>query len=333
MPHECLGRLRSILRLCVVLIAAATTPSESKTIVCGFQDDADPAGLNANAREIHVDDQYGNYTIYLNPRARLDQLTSDTYRILHNNVWYDSAGKGTFKLKLKEVVVTQPDSSMKKISIYWTWGNTDANVWVTSFKCDQVPSQGKNLMFEQFFPNGLSHAPLRDNEKSIRNIDMPSTVFPSFVAPRGIRVATFFGQNAAMSTHYGKWPDAYMGGYLGGPVALFSNNDNGNKGVDSVVILSAFSHPMLGTHNLIDPDKPVLGFGMGGLIQEIPEKFSIEFILSEPTEFSKLDINAGADQSAGKIARAFLQWGNKLIENSYGKFERTLPDANAGYPG
>ena len=52
MPHERLGRLRSILRLCVVLIAAATTPSESKTIVCGFQDDADPAGLNANAREI-----------------------------------------------------------------------------------------------------------------------------------------------------------------------------------------------------------------------------------------------------------------------------------------
>ena len=76
-----------------------------------------------------------------------------------------------------------------------------------------------------------------------------------------------------MSTHYGKWPDAYMGGYLGGPVALFSNNDNGNKGVDSVVILSAFSHPMLGTHNLIDPDKPVLGFGMGGLIQKFQEIF------------------------------------------------------------
>ena len=97
------------------MIAAATTPSESKTIVCGFQDNADPAGLNANAREkVVVDDQYGNYTIYLNPRARLDQLTSDTYRILHNNVWYDSAGKGTFKLKLKEVVVTQPDSPSKK---------------------------------------------------------------------------------------------------------------------------------------------------------------------------------------------------------------------------
>ena len=69
------------------------------------------------------------------------------------------------------------------------------------------------ITFEQYFPYGLTHDTYINDQ---RDIDIPSTIFPSFrvietstttttnVNNNHVHVATFLGQNAAKSTLYGK---------------------------------------------------------------------------------------------------------------------------------
>ena len=329
----------------------------SKDIICNFNNNKinDSIILSPSTQKIIIDDQLGNYTIYLSPTSNLNMLYSSSYRILHNNIWYDNTNNGKYKLNLQNVttIINKNNNNIeifdyhKKISLYWTWGTNKNNVWITSFQCynNQKLLPNVFITFEQYFPYGLTHDTYINDQ---RDIDIPSTIFPSFrvietstttttnVNNNHVHVATFLGQNAAKSTLYGKWPDAYKGGYLGGPVALFGkedeNSSNNNK-IDNVIIMSTLTHHMVGMSNIIKDNNQVnlLGFGVGGLIENIPRNYTIEFVLST-TSLKKtkqiLENTEITNQHIGRIAQSFSQWGDILIQKSYGKNQRTLPNSN-----
>ena len=201
---------------------------------------------------------------------------------------------------------------------------------ITAFRC-----YDDALVFEQRFPNGLNGTPGIG-----RDVDTPCSSFPAFVTTSwghtGMRLVTFAGQNAAQSTRYGAWPDAYAGGYLGGPLALISDTraddqmdvDVGN--VDGVAVLSALTRPMLQVHALdVDGPAPELRFGLQGLLHTVPSGFSIETVLvlssAQAGASYDTDNNAHDGANAGAISTAFIEWGNIMLRRAGG--QRTTPTA------
>eukprot|EP01050_Picozoa_sp_SAG11_P016193 SAG11_NODE_2180_length_3714_cov_2.273306_5_plen_95_part_00 len=73
------------------------------------------------------------------------------------------------------------------------------------------------LVFRQAFPRGSDDG-LRSS--GLRHRDRPSSAFPAFATASWgatLRLATFYGQNAARTTQMGTFPRAYSGGYMAGP--------------------------------------------------------------------------------------------------------------------
>ncbi len=59
----------------------------SKDIICNFNNNKINDSITPSAQKIIIDDQLGNYTIYLSPTSNLNMLYSSSYRILHNNIY------------------------------------------------------------------------------------------------------------------------------------------------------------------------------------------------------------------------------------------------------
>ena len=75
----------------------------SKDIICNFNNNKINDSITPSTQKIIIDDQLGNYTIYLSPTSNLNMLYSSSYRILHNNIWYDNTNNGKYKLNLQNV--------------------------------------------------------------------------------------------------------------------------------------------------------------------------------------------------------------------------------------
>ena len=73
----------------------------SKDIICNFNNNKINDSITPSAQKIIIDDQLGNYTIYLSPTSNLNMLYSSSYRLLHNNIWYDNTNNGKYKEKLE----------------------------------------------------------------------------------------------------------------------------------------------------------------------------------------------------------------------------------------
>ena len=71
----------------------------SKDIICNFNNNKINDSITPSAQKIIIDDQLGNYTIYLSPTSNLNMLYSSSYRILHNNIWYDNTNNGKYKFQ------------------------------------------------------------------------------------------------------------------------------------------------------------------------------------------------------------------------------------------
>ena len=195
-----------------------------------------------------------------------------------------------------------------QIELQWRAGATP---WITSFRCHD----NGQLIFDQSFPQGIN-----GSAGGVRDLDVPSTSFPTFNtttwANAGLRLATFFGQNAARSTRSGPWPSSYRGGWLGGPLAFY----RGKRGeVGPVVVLSALSHFTTVEHGLAQTE---LHFGLQGLLHSVPQGHRVSFIFSP---LVVTDIEDMAGENAGRIASAFMRWGDTLLRYANGK--RTAPDA------
>ena len=266
-----------------------------------------------------VDTVSKKYNIFLPSTSFSGQkVVGGSYRLFYNDTWYSNTAQEGKLLVDRGITKSRGVDSLGKyesISIVWTWGTEDH--WVTSFKC-----YTNALVFSQSFPSGM-----QDKPGGLRDLDTPSTVFPAIISTefsaQNVRLATFFGQNAAMSTRYGTWPEAYAGGYIGGPIALFG----GPLGADNALIVSPLTHSMLAVHQVAKrQENEVLEFGLQGLLYTIPSKFSIEFLLYAGT--ASTETRDGDNFHAGSISQTFMEWGNLLMKRGYGKKTRTAPDKN-----
>ena len=216
--------------------------------------------------------------------------------------------------------------SFTQIALHWRAATTP---WVTSFRCHDSGL----LVFRQEFPGGLN-----GTAGGARDLDVPSTAFPAFDTSgwvrAGLRMVTFFGQNAARSTYSGPWPSAYRGGWLGGPVALYQG---GRHTVGPAAVLSALSHFTTTEHGLVGSE---LHFGLQGLLHTVPPGHTTSFVLS-PSGGSHHPMATASDNErgdahedvlpgeyAGEVASAFMRWGNVLLRHANG--QRTAADATMG---
>ena len=246
-------------------------------------------------------------------------IQSGKYRIYYNDSWYSNDDAPLLLLRnITSVYDKDSLGSFKKISLEWKF--VKRKTWITSFKC-----YNNFVVFEQSFPKGLEDVPGRG-----RDMDTPSTAFPSFLIDtfEAKQMVTFFGQNAAQNTRYGTFQDSYVGGYLGGPIGIFDSITDRTSPAAEVIVISSLTHHLLAVHNL-NPNRSagtqgdILEFGVQGLLHNIPQNFSIEFLFyigrPRPTNDKPY---------AGNISRVFLEWGELLIQKSHGKTQRTKPDAN-----
>ena len=196
------------------------------------------------------------------------------------------------------------------IALEWGESNTSSWRWVTSFRCYQAGP----LVFEQAWPNGSDDGTL---SASLRSRDAPSTAFPSFATTdwNDTQLVTFAGQNAARTTQLGRFAATYTGGYAGGPLALFSADQEAVKGA---VVLSPLSSFMVTEHGHEDFK---LNFGIQGMLSRVPPGFSAEFVLSPHVASGEPSY-----EHAGTVAAAFMRWGDALL-NAHGGV-RTPPDAS-----
>ena len=269
-----------------------------------------------------VDATTKEYSIILPYASFLGQtLVGGSYRLFYNETWYTNPQEEEGPLLVdRNVTTTRGVDSLGQydaISIVWTWGTDGA--WTTSFKCYESV-----LVFAQSFPSGFN-----DQPGGSRDLDTPSAVFPSFVSSdfafQNVRLATFFGQNAAKSTRYGSWPQAYAGGYIGGPLCLFGDPLEAT----GAIILSPLTHHMLAIHQIAERGNgEVLEFGLEGLLHTIPSNFSIEFVLYAGAVPTAQESEHWDGQYAGIISQNFMEWGDILLKKSRGKKKRTPPDKN-----
>jgi hypothetical protein len=193
--------------------------------------------------------------------------------------------------------------------------------WETSFRCYAAGP----LVFRQAFPQGSNDTLA---SASMRHRDWPGSAFPSFSTagwPESLRLATFYGQNAARTTQLGTFTQAYSGGYKGGPLALFA------PALDGAVVLSPLSNFMVAEHNL-NATTAELQFGLQGMLASVPAGYATDFVLSAhvpPKQGRGQGQQRGGAVSvehAGTVAAAFMRWGDALLKAHRGV--RTPPDAS-----
>lgn len=280
-----------------------------------------------------LDASTGSYAIHLrsvgldgSPASPVT-VHSAPYRVLHGGGWLNStAGEGLVLqppteihsgqdqhgawyavalrwkvMKQQHVLATSPSSSSSPPS-------PSPPVWVTSFRCY---NRTGTVVFTQSFPDGLHD--VASSTKG-RSVNRPSTAFPAFGATvvssqdthaQQLGIVTFEGQNAAPTTKVGMWPGAYRGGYDGGPLALFVPHDL----AQGIALLSPLTQFLDTVHAQLFSDD-ALSFGIGGMIKDVPAGFAVDFVVS----FSYPPAPSG-DGYAGLMARAWMTWGDFLLEH------------------
>jgi hypothetical protein len=160
------------------------------------------------------------------------------------------------------------------------------------------------------------------------DVDVPATSFPSFQledkATENLTMITYRGQNAAQSTHYGRWPASYRGGYLGGPLCFVDSE------LETAVVLSSFDEFMITHHNIKNcsssqspqPRCTELFFGMLGMVRELAPGSKIQFVLSVTTPAQRTH----SSTYAGTVAAAFMHWGDMLLQ--YHQKRRVVANAS-----
>ena len=131
-----------------------------------------------------------------------------------------------------------------------------------------------------------------------------------------MRLATYYGQNAAQTTEFGSFTAAYRGGYEAGPLALFPPS------LEHVLVMSPLDSFMVTQHNINGSDAGAgteLRFGLQGLLHTLPIGFSVDFVLS-------VSVPTATVVHSGVIAAAFMGWGDVLLRAHGGV--RTPPDAS-----
>jgi hypothetical protein len=281
------------------------TASDSVAFVCTF-----------GGGSLSVDLTTGSYTVGLRATSLpAGLLKGAPPGVLHGGRWLSStAGGGLSLASYKQLSGSDGNGAYTGVSLAWQRSTTAAdNVahpwrWVTSFKC----YANGPLFFRQAFPAGSVDTP-----GGVRSQDQPSTAFPSFPIstwPQSLRLATFFGQNAARTTQLGNFTTAYSGGYEAGPLAIFPPE------LDGVVVLSSLTNFMVTEHN-IDRNSSELRFGLQGLLHTVPAGFAVDFVLSVSGPSA-----APSVEHAGLVAAGFVRWGNALLRHHGGV--RTAPDAS-----
>ena len=216
-----------------------------------------------------------------------------------------------------------------------------AALWLTSFRCyEETPGSGRTaVVFSQHFPAGLHDAP-----GGPRDFQRPSSRFPSFRAASlaGRPMITFKDGNAGHTLHAGLFPGTYLGkhrqqtvhgglgGFTSGP--LLFGIDSKTLASGGCFVISPLNTFLAALHNIDGAnDTLTLSFGVGGLMSKLPQGYTSEFVavVHQPLDDSLAQPALGllADRYSGSAARAFVSWGNFLLEE-YGQ-ERTRPDANA----
>lgn len=190
------------------------------------------------------------------------------------------------------------------------------HLWTTSFRC--YTGSGP-LVFEQTFPRGWTPGIHGD-------VDTPATAFPSFQlddkATENLTLVTFRGQNAAQSTHYGRWPASYRGGYLGGPLCFVENT------LETALVLSPLDEFMITHHNIKNCSSlqsprsrcTELFFGAQGMLQQLAPRSKLQFVLSVTTPEQR------THSYAGTVAAGFMHWGDILLQ--YHQKRRVVANAS-----
>jgi hypothetical protein len=307
-PAPLLGRL-------LIPLAAATPPP---SFTCHH-----PTGLPT----LTLDPSTGDYALHLSGVT----LPSAPYRVLHGGSWVNStAGEGLLLQSTDARTGHDQHGAWTAVDLLWQVQHSrgsmaaESTVWVTSFRC--YNSTGA-VVFTQTFPDGLHDVDASTKERSVNR---PSTAFPAFASPsfllegsnasqHTLGMVTFQGQNAAPTTKVGTWPDASRGGYDSGPFAVFQQHDL----AQGIALLSPLTQFLDTLHAKLSSDD-ALSFGIGGMITHVPVGFSVDFLAS----FSyPLAPNAeGSDRYAGLMARAWMAWGDLLLEHY--QQQRTRPDAS-----
>eukprot|EP01043_Picozoa_sp_COSAG02_P053152 COSAG02_NODE_5830_length_4005_cov_12.669483_3_plen_398_part_00 len=307
-------------------IVSGTKPQNS--FICGCPAD-NAAGGGKPTRTLTLDPSTGLYTLHLGDSST---LPSAPYRLFHDGQWLNSTkGEG---LELQSPAISRSGNDQhgewSAIELHWHLAAVRVaaalhvappRTWVTSFRCYNHSGM---VVFTQTFPNGLGNAKspsLSETDSEERSIDRPSTAFPSFGMPRtALGMVTFQGQNAAPTTQVGTWPDATRGGYDGGPFAVFTKDLQ-----EGIVVLSPLTHFMSVLHAKLFEDD-ALSFGLGGLLNNVPTGFSVDFVASVGYPHNPSQSPESGNQFAGLMARAWMKWGDVLLQQ-YNQ-QRTRPDAS-----
>ena len=192
-----------------------------------------------------------------------------------------------------------------------SWADTarphTEQLWMTSFRCYGTGP----LVFEQAFPVGWTPGCGVSGD-----VDIPATAFPSFQlddkASENLTMITFRGQNAAQSTHFGRWPGSYRGGYLGGPLCFVDDT------LQKALVLSPLDEFMITHHNIKNCSSSQssrarcteLFFGAQGMLQQLAPGTSLQFVLSVSTTAQQKQ----SSTYAGTVAAAFMHWGDSLLQ-------------------
>lgn len=294
-----------------------------------FAQKTDDDALSRTAAEFEM--QFAGGTLRVNTGTGAFSVMVEGMQTIHSapyEVWFDGKLYSTKDASL--LLRNSTHGEMKKDpigesqSLALTWSSSDASAgglsWVTTFR---AYTSGP-MVFEQAFPLGWTSGL---GERS--DVDVPATAFPSFQLDdsitKDLTLVTFRGQNAAQTTHYGRWPLSYRGGYLGGPVCFVADD------LGSAMVMSPLNNFMITEHNIKTCTAPpaegnctALQYGVQGLIQQLPPKTRLEFVLN--VFLAKQRGYVQARPTAGMVAAAFMSWGDMLLR--YHEKNRTLPNAS-----
>lgn len=291
------------------LVLAICTNSRILVLICQHAGAAGTATFHcafggAAGGSLTVDTKRGNYSVDIEGAPTLPQLIGAPPQILQDGAWL-AANDGLDHVSAEPVSGADGNGDYVGVSVLWTIKGGDHTKWSweTSFRCYAAGS----LVFRQAFAHGSNDTLA---SASLRHRDQPSSAFPSFQTagwPQSLRLATFCGQNAARTTQLGTFAEAYSGGYMSGPLALFGPS------LDGVVVLSPLSNFMVAEHN-INSTTAQLQFGLQGMLASVPADYATEFVLS--AHIAPRMEDAGTSmfvEHAGTVAGAFMRWGDSLL--------------------
>jgi len=191
---------------------------------------------------------------------------------------------------------------------------TDSTIMIISAR---VYADGKTIVFEQHFPDGL-------DDCSVGDADDVLSVFPSFVAgdsdkydfesdPRGY--VQWKGGMLGSGAVAGRWKGdglEQLGSGLQdtGPIAVFTKT--------KTLVISAASQ-FMSVNQVFDKSTSRLSFGIMGRVTSIEPGYSVETIVSLT--------------NAGDVSQAMDEWGDKLLRRYHKSRDVAFSDLTTNYLG